>query len=71
VMYAWADDPYTLGSYAAWDEASWGRIDVFARSVGRVAFAGEHTAGADHVGTMEGAVRSGRRAAAQVLAAIV
>jgi monoamine oxidase len=33
---------------------------------GAVAFAGEHTAG-DHSGTMEGALRSGRRAAAQVL----
>lgn len=70
VMYAWADDPYTLGSYAAWDEPSWRRIDVFARPMGRVAFAGEHTAGTDHHGTMEGALRSGRRAAAQVVAAL-
>jgi monoamine oxidase len=66
VMYAWADDPYTLGSYSAWDAASVARRDVFTRPVGRVAFAGEHTAGADHHGTMEGALRSGRRAAEQV-----
>jgi monoamine oxidase len=33
---------------------------------GAVAFAGEHTAG-DHSGTMEGALRSGKRAAAQIL----
>ncbi|RPJ12492.1 MAG: hypothetical protein EHM22_06450 [Actinobacteria bacterium] len=31
-----------------------------------IAFAGEHTAG-DHSGTMEGALRSGKRAASQVL----
>jgi 4-methylaminobutanoate oxidase (methylamine-forming) len=68
VMYAWADDPYTLGSYSAWDAASVARREVFTRSVGRVAFAGEHTAGADHHGTMEGALRSGHRAAEQVAA---
>jgi monoamine oxidase len=32
-----------------------------------MAFAGEHTAGADHHGTMNGALLSGRRAAIQVL----
>ena len=39
---------------------------LFERMHGAVAFAGEHTAG-DHSGTMEGALRSGTRAAAQVL----
>jgi monoamine oxidase len=68
VLYAWADDPYTLGAYSAWDSASWARRDAVARPVGRIAFAGEHTAGDDHHGTMEGALRSGRRAAGQVLA---
>ena len=42
-------------------------MDVLARPVGRVAFAGEHTAGAAFHGTMNGAVLSGRRAAEQVL----
>lgn len=70
VLYAWADDPYTLGAYSAWDSASWARRDAFARPVGRIAFAGEHTAGDDHHGTMEGALRSGRRAAEQVLASL-
>lgn len=70
VMYAWADDPFTLGAYVAWDASSWARMDVLARPVGRVAFAGEHTAGAAFHGTMNGAVLSGRRAAEQVLAAI-
>ena len=36
--------------------------------VDRVAFAGEHTAGAEHYATMNGALLSGRRAADQVLA---
>ena len=66
VLYSWADDPYTLGAYASWDQASWSRRAVFSRPVGRVAFAGEHTAGDRH-GTMEGALRSGRRAAEQVV----
>jgi 4-methylaminobutanoate oxidase (methylamine-forming) len=67
VMYAWGDDPFTLGSYVAFDNASWDRIERFAEPVGRLAFAGEHTAGPDHHGTMNGALLSGRRAAAQVL----
>lgn len=67
VMYAWGDDPYTLGSYSSWSSAAWRRREVFTRSVGRLAFAGEHTAGDRHHGTMEGALRSGRRAAGQVL----
>ena len=67
VMYAWGDDPFTLGSYVAFDNASWDRMELFSEPVGRVAFAGEHTAGADHHGTMNGALLSGRRAAAQVL----
>jgi monoamine oxidase len=67
VMYAWADDPYTLGSYSAWDNAAWDRMDVLARPVGRVAFAGEHTAGPEHNGMMNGALLSGRRAAEQIL----
>ena len=69
VMYAWADDPYTLGSYVAWDPASWARRALFSRPLGPVVFAGEHTEH-DHHGTMEGALRSGRRASAQVLLAL-
>ena len=70
VMYAWADDPYTLGAYSAWDNVSFDRHDDIARPLARVVFAGEHTAGPQHYATMEGALRSGRRAAQQALAAL-
>jgi monoamine oxidase len=66
VMKVWADDPLARGAYTAWDHPSLARRPLFERPHGAVAFAGEHTAG-DHSGTMEGALRSGRRAAAQVL----
>ncbi len=66
VMKVWAEDPLARGAYSAWDGASLGRRHLFERMHGAVAFAGEHTAG-EHSGTMEGALRSGRRAAAQVL----
>ena len=67
VMKSWALDPLAMGAYAAWDNRSWDRMEEFERTVGRLAFAGEHTAGIEHHGTMEGALRSGVRAAAQVL----
>lgn len=66
VMKVWAEDPLARGAYSAWDGASLGRRHLFERMHGAVAFAGEHTAG-EHSGTMEGALRSGRRAASQVL----
>jgi monoamine oxidase len=66
VMKVWVDDPLARGAYSAWDVASLGRRHLFERMHGVVAFAGEHTAG-EHSGTMEGALRSGRRAASQVL----
>lgn len=67
VMKSWALDPLAMGAYAAWDNRSWDSMEEFERTVGRLAFAGEHTAGHEHHGTMEGALRSGVRAAAQVL----
>jgi monoamine oxidase len=66
-MQAWATDPLTGGAYSYWDAASWERMPLFSRTVGRVAFAGEHTAGPEHYATMEGALRSGERAADQIL----
>jgi monoamine oxidase len=65
-LQVWANDPLTLGAYSAWDHRSWDRMALFSRAEGRVAFAGEHTAGPAHCGTMEGALRSGVRAAEQV-----
>jgi monoamine oxidase len=65
-MQAWAGDPLACGAYSAWDARSWDRMPLFSQPVGRVAFAGEHTAGPEHYGTMEGALRSGARAAEQV-----
>ena len=67
-MEAWASDALTRGAYSVWDARSWERMPLFRRTVGRVAFAGEHTAGPEHYATMEGALRSGARAAAQVRA---
>jgi len=67
LMYSWAGDPYTLGSYAAWDDVSLDRAPLFQEPVERLIFAGEHTAGRGHAGGMDGAVRSGTRAARQVL----
>ena len=67
VFKSWALDPLAVGAYAAWDNRSWDRMEQFQRTVGRLVFAGEHTAGPEHHGTMEGALRSGARAAAQVL----
>jgi monoamine oxidase len=66
VLATWGDDPFARGCYACFDEAAWQRRAVFEQPAhGRVAFAGEHTAGLSS-GTMDGAVQSGNRAAAWV-----
>ena len=67
VMKAWGEDPLARGSYSAWDERSLAMSGRFRRTAGLVAFAGEHTAEPEHTGTMEGALRSGVRAAEQVM----
>jgi monoamine oxidase len=67
MMKAWVTDPRAMGAYSAWDARSWDRQAEFHRRVGRVCFAGEHTAGPRHHGTMNGAILSGRRAARQAL----
>jgi monoamine oxidase len=66
VMKVWSQDRFARGAYSAWDGVSLRRRHLFERMHGAVAFAGEHTAAEDS-GTMEGALRSGKRAAAQVL----
>src|SRR5258708_11493337 len=68
MLTTWNDDPWAGESYSALTvEHMPGDDRLIAAPVGRVHFAGEHTAGA-WSGLMEGAVRSGVRAAHEVLA---
>jgi len=65
VLTTWHDDPW---AHAAYSSRAAGRPHddgVLQEPVGPVHFAGEHTAG-DWFGLMEGAVRSGQRAAAEI-----
>jgi Flavin containing amine oxidoreductase len=65
LLSTWHDDPWARGAYSARALSSPLDDEALARPVGPVAFAGEHTAGDLH-GLMEGALRSGRRAAGEV-----
>jgi monoamine oxidase len=69
LLTTWNDDPWAGESYSA-DivTAASGDVAILAAPAGRVHFAGEHTAG-DLAGLMEGALRSGERAAREILAA--
>jgi len=68
VLTTWNDDPWAGQSYSAETvTAAPGDPDILAAAHGRVHFAGEHTAG-HWAGLMEGALRSGQRAARGVLA---
>ena len=66
LLSRWADDPWVRGAYSAASAAVALDRDVLAGPVGPLMFAGEHTAGGWH-GLMEGALRSGARAAGEVL----
>ena len=66
LLSTWHDDPWAQGAYSARSRSSPLDSAELARPVGPLAFAGEHTAGDWH-GLMEGALRSGVRAAAEVL----
>jgi monoamine oxidase len=63
---AWTEDPWARGAYSAASATAPIDTETLISPVGPLAFAGEHTAGAWH-GLMEGALRSGARAAQQVL----
>jgi monoamine oxidase len=65
LLSTWHDDPWARGAYSARTLSSPLDDEALARPVATVTFAGEHTAGRWH-GLMEGALRSGRRAAAEV-----
>ena len=68
LLTAWNDDPWAGESYTALTiEQAPGDEQLIGAPVGRVHFAGEHTAGL-WAGLMEGALRSGVRAADEVLA---
>jgi monoamine oxidase len=66
MLSTWHDDRWVRGSYSARSLSSPLRDDELVRPIGPLFFAGEHTAGEWH-GLMEGALRSGQRAAEQVL----
>lgn len=66
LLSSWHEDPWVRGAYSARSLASPLRDEDLQRPIGPLFFAGEHTAGEWH-GLMEGALRSGRRAADQVL----
>jgi monoamine oxidase len=64
----WAADPWTHGSYAAYEPGQYTRYWGFVgRPEGRLLFGGEHTA-LSAQGFLEGAVRSGERCAAEAAA---
>jgi monoamine oxidase len=68
IVTTWNDDPWAGESYSADTlTVAPGDPDVLAAPAGRMRFAGEHTAGY-WAGLMEGALRSGQRAASEVLA---
>jgi monoamine oxidase len=69
VLSTWHDDPWVLGAYSARSMTSPIDDAAVARPVGPLHFAGEHTAGAFH-GLMEGALRSGMRAAEEIRGSI-
>jgi monoamine oxidase len=66
LLSTWHDDPWVRGSYSARSVSSPLRDAALGTPLGPLFFAGEHTAGDWH-GLMEGALRSGERAAAQLL----
>jgi monoamine oxidase len=68
LLSTWDDDPWVQAAYSTRIPAFRpGDPDLLARPVGPLHFAGEHTAG-PWSGLMEGALRSGHRAAAALLA---
>ena len=68
LLSTWHDDPWVRGSYSARSVSSPLRDADLSTPIGPLFFAGEHTAGDWH-GLMEGALRSGERAAGQLLEA--
>ena len=67
VITTWADEPFSREAYTALTlETQVGDDELLQRPVARLHFAGEHTAG-EWAGLMEGALRSGERAASEII----
>ncbi|TCC36441.1 flavin monoamine oxidase family protein [Kribbella speibonae] len=69
MLCTWHDQPWIRAVQVARSVARPVDDEAVARPVGRLSFAGEHTAGEGWHGSMEGAIRSGQRAASEALAA--
>lgn len=67
MLSTWQDDPWAGLAYSAIEAGRLPDTDAIAAPVGPLVFAGEHSAG-DLAGLMEGALRSGVRAARDVAA---
>ncbi len=66
--YAWSDDPFARGAYSYVAAGALEAPSVMATpEAGTLFFAGEHTDTTGHWGTVHGALRTGLRAARQVL----
>jgi monoamine oxidase len=69
LVSTWRDDPWARGAYASPSPSAAAReFALLEEPIGAVHFAGEY-AEPEHTGLMEGALRSGRRAAQRILAA--
>jgi monoamine oxidase len=67
-MHDWQSDPYTLGTYSYAPIGAFDCSEAMTLPLNKTLFfAGEHTDITGHWGTVHGALRSGIRAARQVL----
>jgi monoamine oxidase len=67
LLARWDREPFSGGAYSVIRPGAAERMAALAHPFGRVALAGEHTAGPAWHGTMEGALRTGMRAAGQLV----
>jgi monoamine oxidase len=68
-LTVWADDPWSRGAYSVLPPVATKSAEAIAARQGpSLLIAGEHTAEPGWTGTMEGALRSGLRAAGELLA---
>ncbi len=68
LSHDWSADEWARGAYCYFGPGDLNRFNPHLMlPAGRVLFAGEHTAKVEYRGYMEGAIRSGQRAAQQIL----